>query len=166
MKKMHKVAAFAALPIIGLSLVGAGTASAHGFGGNGFGFGGMMKQTLSAEDIATHQNSMFEQQADLLGISIEDVKTAWAEGTSFRDLALAHGITDEQLKEKMKTVADARIKAELQALVDKGVITQAQADKRLATITTKMTNMSEKKMMKHTRGFGKKIQEKAGTTNQ
>jgi hypothetical protein len=164
MKRTH-IAALAALPILGLSFVGAGVASAHG-PGSGFGFGGMMRPNFSAEDFAAHQTQMFAEQAELLGISVDEIKEAWAAGTSFKDLAEEKGITDEQIKAKMKAAADARIKAELSALVDKGIITQAQADKRYTTITAKMATMPEKQMMKHARGFGKKMQNKAAATNQ
>jgi hypothetical protein len=164
MKRTH-IAALAALPILGLSFVGAGVASAHG-PGSGFGFGGMMRPNFSAEDFAAHQTQMFAEQAELLGISVDEIKEAWAAGTSFKDLAEEKGITEEQIKAKMKAAADARIKAELSALVDKGIITQAQADKRYTTITAKMATMPEKQMMKHARGFGKKMQDKAAATNQ
>lgn len=161
MKRTH-VAALAALPILGLSFVGAGIASAQG-PGTGFGFGHMMRPNFSAEDFATQQAAMFEEQAELLGISVDEIKEAWVSGKSFKDLAEEKGITEEQIKEKMKAAADARIKAELSALVDKGVLTQAQADKRYETITAKMSQMPEKRMMKHARQFGERMEQKGQT---
>lgn len=148
MKTQHKIAAVAALPIIGLSLIGAGTASARGLGGGGdFGMGGMMRPAFSAETFAQQQSTMFTEQAELLGIDVETVKDAWASGKSFRDLAIENGITDEQLKEKMKAAAQTRIQNELSALVEKGIITQAQADARLNTITSHMSERPNKEMM-------------------
>ncbi|MEK7600348.1 MAG: hypothetical protein AAB463_00085 [Patescibacteria group bacterium] len=116
--------AYVIVPALGLSAIaGSGVASAHGL------FGGFGSAT-SDEGIA-RQQEMFQSHATLLGISVDAVKNAWAEGTSFQELAKAQGITKEQLQAKMKAVRLEQMKAHLKALVDKGVITQAQADKRL-----------------------------------
>jgi hypothetical protein len=127
---------YAFLPVVGISLLGAGVASAHGFGFGGFGGFGM-GPTLSADEIATRQQSEFDNQAALLGISVDDIKAGWAEGKSLDEIATAHGITKDQLAQKMKDARTAQMKTQLQALVVKGVITQAQADSRL----TAMANM-------------------------
>ena len=133
MTKRQILASFTLVPFLGAGLLGVTSASAMcmGFGYN---------QNLTSEQIATNQTDKFQEQANLLGVSIDDVKNAWADGKNFMDLAKEKGITKESLQTKMQTLQSDRIKTELSTLVSKGVITQAQADKRLAAIQTKTTN--------------------------
>jgi hypothetical protein len=112
---------------------------------NAMGMPGM--NTLSADEIASRQTAMFQQQATLIGATVDEVKASWANGESLSDLAKAKGLTQEQLQAKMKAQHDLDMKAELQTLVTKGVITQAQADKRIAAMAIKETNKGK--------GFGK-----------
>jgi len=124
---------------ISLSLLGAGVASAHGL----FGFGSQ----ATPEQIAQAQTNRFTQEASLLGISVDDVKNAWAKGETLQQLATEHGITTGQLQQKLKDAALQRMKDNLQTLVTQGVITQAQADARLQFMQTQSQNNSSK-------GFG------------
>jgi len=117
--------------IIGLATLGVMSASAMGFGGM------MGNGLLTPEEQATRQTAMFTQQASLIGATVDEVKNAWADGKSFKKLATEKGVTKEQLQAKMKVLHDAQMKAHLVTLVSKGVITQAQADKRLAYMQTK-----------------------------
>ncbi len=130
MKK--KLAAYAILPVLALATLGASTASAHGW----FGFG----QAQTPEQVAQVHTQMFQQQADLLGVSVEDIKNAWAQGKTLEDLATEKGITLEQLRQKMQEQRQAHIKTQLQQLVSQGVITQAQADQRLQVMQTQGAN--------------------------
>jgi hypothetical protein len=133
-----------AVPVLGLALLaGVGSASAHGF----FGFGAADQRT--PEQVGAQQQTMFQNEADLLGISVDEVKDAWANGTSIKDLAKTHGITDEQLQAKMKDALLAKEKAHLQTLVSQGIITQAQADKRLSALQ----NMPKRPFGRMGRGF-------------
>ncbi len=148
MTNRRKLLAYATLPVLGLGLIGGATAvSAQGFG--------MFGQHATPAEMATRANEMFSEQAALLGISVDKVKEAWAQGKSFRDLAQENGITDDQLKEKMKTAALTHLKSNLDALVAQGVITQAQADARYTAMQTRITEGKghKGKMMFH-RGFG------------
>lgn len=111
------------IPVVALSLASAGIASAHGWFNN-----------ATPDEIATHQQQMFQEKAQMLGISVDQMKDAWAQGKTLSDIAKEQGITEEQLKEKMKTAMQAKMKEHLQILVDKGIITQAQADARLKAI--------------------------------
>ena len=127
MKKMkNKILAYAIFPMLGLGIIGMNAASAHGLFG---GFGGM--SSLTPDQIAIRQQDMFSKEAQLLGISIDDVKNGWAEGKNIVQIAQDHGITKEQLQQKMKDAQAAQLKSQLQTLVDKGILTQAQMDKRL-----------------------------------
>lgn len=128
--KKHLLA-FAVVPVMGLGLLGVSSASAHGFG-----WGGMRNAT--PQEIATNQQAMFEDQATLLGISTDDLKQKWSEGKDLRAIATELGISDEQFKEKMKAKHEAQVKSHVQALVEQGIITQAQADARLAALQTRM----------------------------
>jgi hypothetical protein len=133
MKHKNKIIAFAVLPVLGLSLLGAATASAHGFG-----FGGTMNAT--PDEITTRQTEMFTRQAELLGVSVDVVKQGWAEGKTPAEIASANGVTAAQLQEKMKAAHAAEMQTHLKALVDKGVITQAQADARVKAMETRTAN--------------------------
>lgn len=123
------------LGALGIAVASIATASAMSFGGM---MGGM--NNLTADEIAARQTTMFQTQAALIGATVDDVKNAWANGTDFLTLAKSKGVTEEQLKTKMQAQRVAEMKTQLDTLVAKGVITQAQADKRLATMQTKMTN--------------------------
>lgn len=130
MKK--KMLTYAIIPVLGLSaIVGVSAASAHGLLG---GFG-----NATPDEIAARHQTMFQSEASLLGISVDEVKAAWAEGKSIKELAEAHGISQEQLQQKMKDARLQQMKTQLQGLVEKSVITQAQADMRL----TAMQNRAE-----------------------
>src|SRR3989344_1945514 len=99
---------------------------------------------ISTEERVTMQTTMFEEQAKLLGLTTDEVKNAWANGQNIWELAKAKGITEEALKAKMQTLHQERITEELKALVDKGVITQAQADARLNHVKTMQDKMGDK----------------------
>jgi hypothetical protein len=89
---------------------------------------------------------MFAEQAKILGVSVDEVKTAWAEGKNMWELAKAKGISEDTIKAKMQSLREERMKEELSALVSKGIITQAQADSRLKSIQTMKENMNGKRL--------------------
>lgn len=95
---------------------------------------GMMNDNLTPDEIAQKQNSIFEDQANLLGITVNEVKQAWAEGKDIFTLAKEKGISEDALKQKMKDLREQEMKSKLQILVDKGIITQDQADARLKSM--------------------------------
>lgn len=133
----HLMAAYAAVPFMGLGILSATPAMAHGLGSyNGMGF----LSTATADEIASRQQTMFQEQAQLLGITVDKYKSAWAEGKTFQQIATDNGISQEDLASRMKAAASARLKTQLQTLVDKGIITQVQADKRFAFMQTKVQN--------------------------
>ncbi len=115
-----------------LGLAGIGVVSAHGE----FGWLG----TFDAEKFTERQQAMFRSQADLLGLDINKIKDYWAQGKSLREIAQAEGITDEQLQEKMKKSREQSLQKMMQSMVDKGMITQDQANKRLETMKEKTSN--------------------------
>jgi hypothetical protein len=131
------------LGLLGLMALGVASVSAIGFSG---------VSTVTPEEIATRQTSMFQKQATMLGATVDEVKNAWAEGKDMRTLAKEKGITEDQLQAKMKAVRGEQMKTHIIALVSSGVITQAQADKRLAFMQTRSTNKKAGGM--HKRGHG------------
>ena len=107
-----------AVPVLLVSVLAVSFVSAHGW------------FKISSEDTAEHKSVMFEQKAALFGLSVEEMKSAWAEGKNFHELAEEAGLTKEELKIRMKEKMEARMAEHLQALVDEGVITQEEADQR------------------------------------
>ncbi|MDQ5962648.1 MAG: hypothetical protein QG653_455 [Patescibacteria group bacterium] len=114
------------LSLAGLASLGILSASAMGFGG-GMGMG----SKLTADELATRHTEMFAQHASILGLSVAEVKTAWAQGKNMLTLAKEKGISQTDLQAKMQALRQAEMKEHLSTLVSKGVITQAQADQRL-----------------------------------
>ena len=131
-----------------LVLLGAGIASACGWFG---GFG-----NASPEEIAQRAETMFQNQADLLGIDVDEMKDAWAEGKNFMEIAEEQGITQEQLQERMREARKEQLQAQLQAMVGNGVITQEQADQRLQIMEQRFENFEGRGCIKGFRGgFGR-----------
>ncbi len=86
---------------------------------------------IDPEKVVERQSQMFEQQADLLGISIDQLKEYWAQGKNIMEIAEELGFSQEDLQEKRQAECQARLEQELQNLVENGTITQEQADARL-----------------------------------
>lgn len=141
--KKHQLVAYAFLPILAMGTLGVtNLASAQGFGG-------MWGASVTPDDIATRQRTMFQTEAQILGISIDEVKAAWAEGKTPMQIAAEKGISKDQIQTRMKELQVQRVKTQLQVLVDKGVITQAQADKRLQVVQTRVENKTQKGIRGH-----------------
>ena len=69
--------------------------------------------------------AVFESEADVLGITPKTLRADLKKGQKVSDLAKDKGLT----KEQFETTLIAGVKPRLAALVDRKVITQAQADK-------------------------------------
>jgi hypothetical protein len=69
-------------------------------------------------------DGVHEKLAEALGISVEELEAAQAEGQTFFNLAEANGV---ELEELWQVMQDARAEAIEQAIAD-GAITQEQAD--------------------------------------
>lgn len=138
----YKTMVYAALPaVLGLSLLASGSASAmtHGLGGGSH----AMVWAQNPDQAAADFSARFESAAKMLGISVADVKAAWAEGKTMQQLAKEKGVTAEQLRTRALEQHRAQVKTQLQTLVSKGIITQAQADARLKVVEAQWTKMDQ-----------------------
>lgn len=129
MKK--KIIAYAFLPVLGISMLGMQPTAAMGM------FGGL-PTNITSDDVAKRQETMFDEEAAILGVSVADVKDAWANGKSYLELAQEKGISQDVIQARLKEAAASKMKEQLSALVAKGVITQAQADKRFEVVQSKV----------------------------
>ena len=77
------------------------------------------------------RRAVIESEADVLGISPETLVKDLKSGQKVSDLAKDKGMTKDQFAGKLA----ANLKPRLEALVEKKVITQAQADKALDRIS-------------------------------
>ena len=134
-----------------LSLLAAGVfgtaslASAHGM----FGLGA----NLTPDEIATRQQTMFADQAALLGLNVDQIKAGWAQGQNLAEIAKANNISQADLEKRMQAKQQEKMASQLKSLVEKGVITQAQADARAKFIATKTSKKGFGRGMGH--GMGK-----------
>lgn len=135
------------VPAFALALVGGGTAMAYGGG-----FGRMA--SMDPTTLAQRWEEQIAQQANLLGISVDEMKTKWAEGKTLADVAKEKGISNDDLAAKLKAARDDEMKQMLQTLVAQGKITQAQADARLKAMQDRI-DKADKKLFggRHNRGF-------------
>lgn len=138
----------ALIPSIGLALLTISSASAMSFGHMNF------NSTATPDEIAVQQTTMFQNHATMLGLSVDEVKTAWASGKDLKTLAKEKGISLDTVKQKMDATRLTNQKTMLSTLVTKGVITQAQADQRLAVMSTKTAKGGTGEGKHGGRGFG------------
>lgn len=108
----------AALPVLLVSVLALSFVSAHGWFG------------MSKGDGAEHKGMMFEQKAEFLGMSVEEMKDMWTEGKNFHEMKEESGFVKGEFKMHMKEGMEERMAEHLQSLVDDGVITQEQADEK------------------------------------
>lgn len=134
----------ALIPSIGLAILGISSAQAMSFGA----------MNISPDEVATKQATIFQDQATLLGLSVDDIKAAWASGKDLKTLAKEKGISMDTVNQKIQAQKLSDQKALLATLVSKGVITQAQADQRLATMSTQKAKGKTGEGHHGGRGFG------------
>jgi hypothetical protein len=94
--------------------------------GNGYGPGGMMGRR--GLDVARGEGPMHEYMisafAEAVDLTAQEVETRLEAGETFKEIALAQGITQDQFPDLVTQVRQAA----LDAAVADGIITQAQAD--------------------------------------
>ncbi len=92
--------------------------------------GAQQPSTDRHADRRAIRRAVLEAEADVLGINPEQLIKDLKAGHKVADLAKDKGMTKEQFETRLS----ANLKPRLEALVDKKVITQAQADKVLDRI--------------------------------
>lgn len=125
-------------------------ASAHGM----FGFGGMGMTVATPEESAKLTTDRFAREAQLLGITVDEAKSYWAQGKTLREIATEKGISTDALQSKMQELRKTQMKTHLDTLVSQGVITQAQADQRLLSTETLAADQKGKNGRGGHRGMG------------
>lgn len=81
----------------------------------------------------TNKEERLKDQAEILGMTTEELQTALDAGQKFHEIAESKGITQEQMHEKMQS----KMKERLSELVAAGTITQEQMDKHLEHMANK-----------------------------
>jgi len=127
MKINHKLVVFSLIIITAVSAISISAASAKGWLRGGY--------NLNPEQQVDRQTQMFEHQADMLGITVDQVKDYWSQGKNIREIAEELGIDEQAMQQKMEQNRQEQLQSRLQILVDQGVITQAQADSRLESMS-------------------------------
>ena len=87
--------------------------------------------TSAHPDRRAVRAAVIESEADILGITPQTLVKDLKAGQKVSDLARDRGITEEQFETRLV----ANLRPRLETLVDKKVITQAQADKLLDRIS-------------------------------
>jgi hypothetical protein len=147
----NKFIVYAVVPVVlSVGLIGANAAAAH----NMF----RPASNLSPDEIVSFQQNIFTKESQILGISEAELKADWALGKTFNQIIQDRKLDKTQIEQRMKDAQAVQMKAQLQTLVDKGVITEAQADSRLAAMQSKMGSVKGVKGkrggMGHMGGFG------------
>jgi hypothetical protein len=117
------------LGLLSVGVAGASVASAY--------MGGRWNQADPAE-VAERQMEMFEHQAEVLGVDVDQIKNAWAEGKNLPELAEELGVSEDELMNRMQEQRQERMQERVNALVEQGVITQEQADQRQVFMQERM----------------------------
>jgi hypothetical protein len=132
------------IALTALGMIGASAISVAAFDGNGYGRG---QGNMLGERPGYQQ--MLEDKADLLGVSVEDVEAARAEGTSFGELAEELGISIEDMQARMLERAKERV----QERVDSGAMTEGEAADLLTRMQERHENCDGEGMGRG-KGFG------------
>lgn len=96
-----------------------------------WGWGKGLALGFDVERAIERLKTVFEEWAKILGISVDKVKDYWAEGLGPKEIMEKEGIPEEKVKENIKNLRLEKLKEFLQKLVDKGIITKEQMEKRL-----------------------------------
>ncbi len=147
--KFLKIAGIAAL-VAALGVVAVGTvAFAQGpFGGPGIGrFGGGHGRfpLLSPEQAEAHHEQMQQAMAEALGMTVEELDAAHAEGKTLRKIAEEQGVDLADVRDSMRVPFEQM----LDQAVSGGMLTQEQAD----TIRQRMENMPGRGLRGPAAGF-------------
>jgi len=119
---MKKSLLIGALLVGGLALTGVGIVQAMGFG---------WQADLDPAEVVERQEAKFQGQAEMFGISEDQVKDYWAQGLHPKEIAEELGISEEEMQTKIQQRRQQMMEGKMQILVENGVITQEQADQKV-----------------------------------
>jgi hypothetical protein len=122
---MRKALIYPALSAFSLYALGAGTfVTAQGWSrgaANG-----------ESEDGPASLSAMYQAEARLLGVSVDEIKIAWAEGKTLPEPAAAKGVNTDELQQRMLEARKAATQELLPAFASQEVASQGLADQRFA----------------------------------
>lgn len=98
------------------------------------------KENFDPEERVAMRGEMFQSKADLLGISLEQMKEYWSEGKDIKEIAKEMNISEEELQLKIQESHKVRMTEHLNLLVERGRITQEQADAKFTYMQERMDN--------------------------
>ncbi|HUR13755.1 MAG TPA: hypothetical protein VM097_04600 [Mycobacteriales bacterium] len=87
-----------------------------------------------------HGGRGLDEAATVLGMTVDELRTALGTDTSLADVAKAKGISKATLISKLVAAAKAHLATDVKA----GRLTQAQADARAAELKTRITDMVDR----------------------
>lgn len=93
----------------------------------------MMRNIINVDpEIYSQQlQSKFEYWSQISGIDINKIKNYWAQGKTFREMSVLEKVDLNKVQEKNREYRLSQLRTNLQELVNKGIITQEQANQRL-----------------------------------
>jgi hypothetical protein len=121
-----KVLVFSLAVLTIFTAIGISSVDARGFSQNNLGF--------NSDQMTERRVQMIENNAELLGITVEQLENYHAEGKYMFEIAEELGLDVDNLREKIESNRQNRMKERLQDLVDDGKITQEQANERLESM--------------------------------
>ena len=130
-----KLVSLTVLPALALTFVGTGAVSA---------FDGGERGSATPKEKVERLDAMFEKKAELFGLDVGSIKTAWAEGKTMEELAEEHGIDLEALRAQHNEQRKIRRIEHINILVAECLITQAQADARFERIEQREAERAER----------------------
>ena len=115
--KMKKLIVYSLATLIVVGALGAGVVYAFG----------PKKLNMGLKGQGLGYENMFERKAELLNMTVEELKQALESGKTFWEIAEEKGLSWESLYEKTREQLQER----LSELIAEGKMTQEQADKKL-----------------------------------
>lgn len=106
-------------------------------------------KSLNNQDYLTLMQQKFENWSKILNLPLEEVKNYWAQGKNLFMIAQEKGISLESIQNKMRELRLEQEKQRLNYLVEKGIITKEQMEKRLNYFNQNMENKNFQKMNRY-----------------
>lgn len=100
----------------------------------------MMQNILNVdpETYSQQLQNKFEYWSKVSGIDVNKIKNYWAQGKSFREMLALEKVDFNKVQEKVREYKLDQLKKNIQELVEKGIITQEQANQRLGTYSNRL----------------------------